>query len=93
MNSRFIVDLDSPKLKLHEFLRNELQKEIGNPNIKLDTFVISVTSFKDFVGVHGQHLTITDLNRINTSSSNPQTRAYPTDYALKKCSKSSTLEK
>lgn len=57
------MDLDDPKLKLHEFLRNELQKEIGNPNIKLDAFVISVTSFKDFVGVHGQHLTIDRLEQ------------------------------
>jgi hypothetical protein len=57
------MDLSDPKLKLHEFLRNELQKEIGNPNIKLDAFVISVTSFTDFANAHGQHLNINELEQ------------------------------
>lgn len=50
--------LDDPKLKLHEYLREQIEKEIGNPNIKLDAFVISVTPFRDLARLHGPHLTI-----------------------------------
>jgi hypothetical protein len=59
------MDLDDPKLKLHNFLRNEIEKEIGNPNIKLDAFVISVTPFRNFAAVHGQHLTMDKLEQDN----------------------------
>jgi hypothetical protein len=52
------MGLDDPKLKLHEYLREQIEKEIGNPNIKLDAFVISVTSFRDLARQHGQHMTI-----------------------------------
>ncbi|MCW3998888.1 MAG: DEAD/DEAH box helicase family protein [Candidatus Bathyarchaeota archaeon] len=55
------MDIDDPKLKLHEFLKNEIEKEIGNPNIKLDAFVISVTPFRSFAAVHGPHLTMDKL--------------------------------
>jgi hypothetical protein len=57
------MDIDDPKLKLHTFLRNEIEKEIGNPNIKLDAFVISVTPFRNFAAVHGQHLTMDKLEQ------------------------------
>ena len=52
------MGLDDPKLKLHEYLREQIEKEIGNPNIKLDAFVVSVTPFRDLARLHGQHLTI-----------------------------------
>ena len=52
------MGLDDPKLKLHEYLREQIEKEIGNPNIKLDAFVISVTPFRDLARLHGQHITI-----------------------------------
>jgi len=41
------MSLDDPKLKLHEYLREQIEPEIGNPDIKLDAFVISVTPFRD----------------------------------------------
>ena len=41
----FIGSLDHPKLKLHEYLRNEVQKEMGDPNVKLDAFIISNTPY------------------------------------------------
>lgn len=39
------LGLDHPKLKLHRYLKNEIQKQIEDPNIKLDAFIISVTPF------------------------------------------------
>ncbi len=52
------MGLDDPKLKLHEYLHEQIEKEIGNPNIKLDAFVVSVTPFKDLARLHGPHLTM-----------------------------------
>ena len=57
------MNIDDQKLKLHTFLRNELEKEIGNPNIKLDAFVISVTPFRNFAAIHGQHLAMNKLEQ------------------------------
>jgi len=42
----FIGSLDHPKLKLHEYLRNEVQKELKDPSVKLDAFIISTTPFE-----------------------------------------------
>ena len=41
------LGLDDPKLKLHEYLRNEIQKELKDPNVKLDAFIVSVTSYTE----------------------------------------------
>lgn len=57
------MDLDDPKLKLHKYLREELEKEIGNSNIRLDAFVISVTPFRDLARIHGPHLAMDHLER------------------------------
>lgn len=37
--------LDDPKLTLHEFLKNNLQPAIGNPNVFITSFIISVTPY------------------------------------------------
>jgi hypothetical protein len=42
----FIGDLDHPKLKLHEKLK-EIEKQLNNPNIELDAFIISNTPYTD----------------------------------------------
>jgi hypothetical protein len=47
--------LDDPKLKLHEYLREQIEKEVGKPNIRLDAFVVSVSTFWDLVRLYGQH--------------------------------------
>ena len=52
------MGLDDPKLKLHEYLKEEIEKEINNPNVKLEAFIISVTPFRDLARLHGQNLTI-----------------------------------
>ena len=52
------MGLDDPKLKLHEYLHEQIEKEIGNPNIKLDAFVVSVTPFRDLAKLHGPHLSM-----------------------------------
>lgn len=52
------MDLDDPKLKLHEYLKEEIEKEIGNPDIRLDAFVISVTAFKDLARIHGPQFSV-----------------------------------
>jgi hypothetical protein len=51
------MGVDDPKLKLHEYLGEQIENEIGNPNIKLDAYVISVTPFRDLARLYGQHLT------------------------------------
>lgn len=57
--------IDDPKLNLHRFLKEELQKELGNPNVKLDAFVISVTDFSDFNRNQKQQLSLTQLEQDN----------------------------
>jgi hypothetical protein len=39
------LGLDHPKVRLHRYLKNEIQKQINDPNIRLDAFIISVTPF------------------------------------------------
>jgi hypothetical protein len=39
------LGLEDPKLKLHEYLKEQIEKELGNPNVKLDAFIISVTPY------------------------------------------------
>jgi hypothetical protein len=48
------LGLDHPKLKLHEYLKKEIQKQIDNPNVKLDAFIISVTPFSILSRMHPQ---------------------------------------
>jgi len=48
------LGLDHPKLKLHEYLKNEIQKQIDDPNVKLDAFIISVTPFTILSRMHPQ---------------------------------------
>jgi len=40
----FIRDLDHPKLNLHKYLRNEVQKALNDPQVKLDAFIVSYTA-------------------------------------------------
>jgi hypothetical protein len=57
------LGLDDPKLNLHEYLRDDIEKELGNPNVKLDAFVISVTPFRDLARLYGEHLTMAYLEQ------------------------------
>ena len=41
--------LDDPKLSLHEFLKNNLQPAIGNPNVSMTAFIISVTPYTNTI--------------------------------------------
>jgi hypothetical protein len=59
------MTIDDPKLKLHKFLKEELQKELDNPNVKLDAFVISVTAFPDFNRNQQQKFTLAQLEQDN----------------------------
>jgi len=53
------VDLEDPKLKLHEYIKEQIQGELNNPNVKLDAFIISVTPYSDISKrLPGQHLTL-----------------------------------
>ena len=47
-----IGSLDNQKVHLHEFLKNSLQPAIGNPNIFMDAFIISVTPYIDIKEVY-----------------------------------------
>lgn len=56
------MDLDHPKLKLHEYLKTEIQKQINNPDVKLDAFIVSVTPFSTLRKMHpGYPITIEEL--------------------------------
>ncbi len=59
------MTIDDPKLNLHRFLKEELQQELDNPNVKLDAFVISVTDFPDFNRNQKQQYTLTQLEQDN----------------------------
>lgn len=41
----FIRDLDHPKLNLHKHLKNEIQKTLDDPEVKLDAFIVSYTPY------------------------------------------------
>jgi hypothetical protein len=46
------LGLQDPKLKLHEYLREIIQKELNNQNVKLDAFIVSVTPYQTFIKMH-----------------------------------------
>jgi hypothetical protein len=41
----FIRDLDHPKLNLHKYLKNEIQKTLDDPQVELDAFIVSYTPY------------------------------------------------
>jgi len=41
----FIRDLDHPKLNLHKYLKNEIQKTLNDSQLELDAFIISYTPY------------------------------------------------
>jgi len=41
----FIRDLDHPKLNLHKYLKNQIQETLGDPQVKLDAYIISYTPY------------------------------------------------
>lgn len=51
------LGLEDPKLKLHEYLRDEIQKKLDNPDVKLDAFIVSVTPYNVFTRTQGQPIT------------------------------------
>jgi hypothetical protein len=46
------LGLQDPKLRLHEYLRENIQKELNNQNVKLDAFIVSVTPYQTFIKMH-----------------------------------------
>jgi len=58
------LGLDDPKLKLHEYLKEQIQKELKDPNVKLDAFIISVTPYSDMSKrTPGQYLPIENFEK------------------------------
>ena len=57
------LGLEDPKLKLHEYLRDEIQKKINNPNVKLDAFIVSVTPYNLVAKTHGRHITLENFEK------------------------------
>jgi hypothetical protein len=49
---------DNQKLDLYNYLRNEVQSKISDPNVKLDAFIVSVTSQKEAQEAHRQRIPI-----------------------------------
>ncbi|MEM2130112.1 MAG: hypothetical protein QXZ70_05900 [Candidatus Bathyarchaeia archaeon] len=41
----FIRDLEHPKLNLHKHLRNNIQPNLNDPEVKLDAFIVSIQSY------------------------------------------------
>lgn len=46
------LGLQDPKLRLHEYLRESIQKELKNEQVKLDAFIVSVTPYQTFIKMH-----------------------------------------
>jgi hypothetical protein len=57
------LGLEDPKLKLHEYLREQIQKELGNPDVKLDAFIVSVTPYRLVTKTHGQSITLENFEK------------------------------
>ena len=41
----FIRDLDHPKLNLHKYLKNQIEKTLDDPQVKLGAFIVSYTPY------------------------------------------------
>jgi len=41
----FIRDLDHPKLNLHKYLKDEIQRTLDDPQVELDAFIVSYTPY------------------------------------------------
>jgi hypothetical protein len=58
------LGLEHPKLKLHEYLKTEIQKQIKDSSIKLDAFIISVTPFSVLRKMHPeQSISLDELEK------------------------------
>jgi len=57
------LGLEDPKLKLHEYLRDQIQKELSDPNVKLDAFIVSVTPYNIVAKTHGRHITLENFEK------------------------------
>jgi len=58
------LGLEDPKLRLHEYLREQIQKELGNPNVKLDAFIVSVTPYGLISKlIPGQHISLENFEK------------------------------
>lgn len=57
------LGMEDPKLKLHEYLRDQIQKELDKPNIKLDAFIISVTPYQLVTKTYGQYITLENFEK------------------------------
>ena len=57
------LGLEDPKLKLHEYLRDQIQKELDNPDVKLDAFIVSVTPYRLVTKTHGQYITLENFEK------------------------------
>lgn len=53
-------------LRLHEYLRGNIQKELNNQNVRLDAFIISVTPYNTVVRMHPeQSIALEEFERDN----------------------------
>ena len=57
------LGLEDPKLKLHEYLRDQIQKELEKPNVKLDAFIVSVTPYRLVTKTHGQSIALENFEK------------------------------
>jgi len=57
------LGLEDPKLKLHEYLRDQIQPKLGTPNIKLDAFIVSVTPYRLVTKTHGQSIALENFEK------------------------------
>jgi hypothetical protein len=57
------LGLEDPKLKLHEYIRDQIQPELGTPNVKLDAFIVSVTPYRLVTKTHGQSIALKNFEK------------------------------
>jgi len=57
------LGLEDPKLKLHEYIREQIQPELGTPNTKLDAFIVSVTPYRLVTKTYGQSIALENFEK------------------------------
>lgn len=46
-----------------QYLKDQIQKELGNPNVKLDAFIVSVTPYRLATKTHGKYITLENFEK------------------------------
>jgi hypothetical protein len=49
---RYCANIDDDKIQLHKYIK-EIEKNLGNPNVRLESFILSVSKYSDIKKIFG----------------------------------------